>query len=100
MAHHIPRSWSETLGGVSTDPGSPLEVLQIRLGLVKDRCWEIGLREGQEVRFQRRSGEGVTVELAGGEVRSLELPYAWFVEVRSIASASDEDPTTRSQISL
>jgi len=81
-------SWCETLGAASADARSLL-VGRIRMGMVQDRCWEMGLRQGQEIRCRRRSREGVTVELPGGEVGALEFPYAWFVEVTPIESAPE-----------
>jgi hypothetical protein len=92
MAPHTPWDWCKSLGAVSADAALQFGVGRIRLGMVMNRCWEIGLREGQEIRCRHRSKEEVTIELPGGEVRSLELPYAWFVEVRPIAS--DADNTT------
>lgn len=86
-------SWCESLGAVSAKGGSLLEVRRIRLGMVRDRCWEMGLHAGQEIRFRRRSRDEVTVELPGGEVRTLELPYAWFVEVRPLESGAETEKT-------
>ena len=91
-AHPMPWCWSDSLGGVAASAGARLVVDQIRLGS-RYRCGLIGLREGQEIRFRRRSRDGVTVELPSGDVRTLELPHAWFVAVRPLATSSVPNPT-------
>jgi hypothetical protein len=85
MRDHVPWSWSESLGGLRPDPSQAFRVERIRCGMVKDRCSEIGLREGQEVRCRGRTREDVSVELSDGRVSALELPFAWFVQVRPVS---------------
>ena len=82
MKPHAAWPWSESLGAVRADPGQVLRVRQILFGMVRDRCHEIGLEEGTELRYWERTPEGVTLELRGSGRRTLELPYAWFVQVK------------------
>ena len=84
MREHERWRWTESLGGVRPDPDQKLRVGRILFGLVRDRCFEIGLREGEEVRCRNRTREQVWLELPGGEIHSLDLPYAWFVEVTPV----------------
>lgn len=86
MGAHEPWAWTESLGGISASAGSWLEIRRILFGLVTDQCARIGLREGLKVRCRSRGRRRVIVELPGGEIRSLELQYAWFVQVRPILS--------------
>ena len=76
--------WAESLGGVRPDAERAFRVKRILFGLVRDRCFDMGLQEGQEVRCRDRTREQVLLELPGGGVHSLELPYAWFIEVSPV----------------
>lgn len=84
---HIPWPWAESLGSVTADPHRVFRVKRIRLGLVRDRCRELGLREGAEIRCRKRSSEGLLLELPNRDVCPLELPYAWFVQVEPVPQA-------------
>ena len=86
MSAHESWPWTESLGGISASYGSWLEIRRILFGLVTDRCSRIGLREGLTIRCRDRGRDRVIVELPSGEIRSLELQYAWFVQVRPIVS--------------
>ena len=77
--------WSRSLGGIHVDPCSTVEVSRILFGLVRDRCAEIGLAEGERIRCRDRDHETVTLEMPTGTLKSLELYYAWFVEVAPVA---------------
>lgn len=58
-----------------------LRIRKILFGLVKDHCERAGVHEGDLVRCHYRDSDEVVVELPTGELRSLELAYAWFVQV-------------------
>lgn len=89
MEAHVPWSWVESLGGVRPDPASTLRVTRILFGLVRDRCSQVGVREGQTLRCRSRNHDHVTVELRDGELHDLELSYAWFVQVEPIERSPD-----------
>jgi hypothetical protein len=91
--HYIPWSWADSLGGLRPDPERAFRVEQILFGLVRDRCREMGLAEGEEVRCTDRNPDEVSLEFSNGEVRRLELPYAWFVQVEPVALADGPGAT-------
>lgn len=76
-----PWSWGDSLGGIHPRDGRTYAIRRIVFDLVKNRCAELGLGEGETVRCRRRDHENVVVELSDGTVRALELTYARFVEV-------------------
>jgi hypothetical protein len=84
MKPHAAWPWSESLGAVRTDPNQVLRVRRILFGMVRNRCQEVGLEEGTELRYQDRTPEGVALELSGIGRRTLEFPYAWFVQVELV----------------
>jgi hypothetical protein len=84
MSDYMPWSWTESLGGLRPDSRQSFRVRRILLGLVQDRCREMGLKEGQEFRCRDRTGDQVVVEFPGGTLRNLELPYAWFIQVEPV----------------
>lgn len=80
--------WWETAAGLSPDPSRAFRIEHILFGMVRDRCTELGLVEGQEVRCLRRTRDEVRLELSDGTIRSLELPWAWFVQVQPVEEAA------------
>jgi len=76
--------WSQSLGAVSPDPRQTYAIRSILFGLVRDRCFELGLSEGVTVRCRSRGSDRLVVELESGEQRSLDLSYAWFVQVEPV----------------
>jgi hypothetical protein len=84
MSGHIPWPWTESLGALRPDGAERVRVKKILSGLVRDRCLEAGLEEGLELRCRSRSPAQVVFELPGGQLRDLELPYAWFVQVEPL----------------
>lgn len=86
---HTPWPWSQSLAGLRIDDGGWYRVRRILFGMVKDRCTELGIAEGQVIRSGRRDGRKVEVYLPDGGVRRLELPFAWFVEVEPEAAAPE-----------
>ncbi len=83
--------WTESLGGVRPDRDQTLRVRRILFGLVRDRCYDLGIREGQELRCRSRTPHEVHLELEGGGVRSLDLAYAWFVGVAPVTDPPATD---------
>lgn len=80
--------WWEAAAGLHPDPSRPFRVERILSGMVRDRCVELGLIEGQEVRCRARTRDEVALELSDGTVRRLELPLAWFVQVHPVREAA------------
>lgn len=92
MARHDAWPWCESLGGLSPGAASSFRVRRILFGLVKERCEDVGIREGQTIQCRHRDHEEVIVELPNGDLRSLELPYAWFVQVTPMDSTGPLEP--------
>jgi hypothetical protein len=78
-------SWTESLGGLRASPVHTYRVRDVVFGLVRDRCLQLGIDEGMEIRCLRRTREVVTIELPDGTLRELELAYAWFVPVEPVS---------------
>lgn len=76
-----PWPWTKSPGGLSAPNGGLYRIRRILFGTVGERCRELGLREGETVRLRGRNHDGVQVELRSGEVKRIDLTYAWFVEV-------------------
>jgi len=90
MRTDVPWSWTESLGGLRPDPEHSFTVRRIFFGLVRDRCLDMGLREGQRIRCIDRTSDEVVIERTDGSMQRLELPYAWFIEVESAKDGLDE----------
>ncbi len=86
MDSYIPWPWAESLASLGGIEAEPLRVRRIVFGLVRDRCREVGLDEGSEVRFRGRTRDAVTVELPDGTLREIEVAYAWFIQVEPVDS--------------
>ncbi len=83
--------WTESLGGARPDRRERLRVKWILFDSVRERCHELGLREGEEVRCRERSADRVVVELPDRAIRRLELPFAWFVQVEPVGEERPAD---------
>ncbi len=90
MSAHLTWSWTESLAEVDPDPHRAVLVERILFGLVRDRCAEIGMKEGQQIRCRSRTSRELTVELPNGGVHDLEVEYAWFIQVRPILGRPKE----------
>lgn len=75
-------------------PGESFHVRRIHFGLVRDRCADLGMREGDLLRCLRVTAGEVVVEFPEGHTTALELDYARFVEVAE-PSANRMDPDRR-----
>lgn len=75
MPRSPPLSLSEAV------PDEDYRISRFLFGMVRDRCWSLGIREGSTIRFRDRSRESVRLELADGRTVALEGPYARFVEL-------------------
>ena len=84
MTDFTPWPWTESLGVAGADPRQTLRVKRIGMGPVQDWCRKMGLREGAELRCRERSSQGLVLELPGGGMHPLELPYAWFIQVEAV----------------
>jgi len=86
MGGYIPWSSAESLAGLSPDAHRSFRVRRILFELVRDRCAEMGLCEGEEFRCRGRSSEEVAIQLPNGQLHDLEVTYAWFVQVEPVAA--------------
>lgn len=84
-----PWNWGDSLGGIHPNDGRSYHIRRIVFDLVKDRCAELGLKEGETVRCRKRDHRNVVVELSDGAMRSLELTYARFVQVEPTSGGPD-----------
>jgi hypothetical protein len=93
MRELTPWPWHESLGGLKAETVESYRIRRILFGMVKDRCSELGLTEGETFRCMDRDRDGVEIQLSCGTVRKLDLPYAWFVEVEPVREplAADQD---------
>lgn len=85
MNQRNPWPWNESLSGINVGVGGDYRIRRILFGMVRDRCAELGLAEGDVVRCTRRDKETVEVQLSSGAVRKLDLAYAWFIKVEPVA---------------
>lgn len=85
---YSPWPWTESLGGLRPGEERTYAVRRILFGLVEGRCRELGLAEGERVRCRHRDRDEVVLELASGELRHLNLHYAWFVQVEPVPDAA------------
>jgi len=85
MLGHVSWSWTESLGGLRASPVHTYRVRGVVFGLVRDRCLQLGVEEGMDIRCLSRTRDFVTIELPDGTLRELELAYAWFVPVELAA---------------
>lgn len=65
----------------AASPDREYRIRRFLFGMVRDRCWSLGLREGAAVRCRARRKGGVRLELDDGRRVTLEEPYARFVEL-------------------
>lgn len=75
----------------AASPGERFRVRRIHFGLVRDRCSELGIREGDVLRCLRSSAHEVVVQFPERHTAALELDYARFVELAD----PDEDSFAR-----
>lgn len=97
MNRTIPWTWTESLGGLRPNPDRFFKVRTIIFGLVRDRCHDLGLLEGQEIRCIDRTPERVVFQRADGLRQELELPYAWFIEVEAVDGKDIRTPRFRDE---
>lgn len=67
-------------------PGDRVEVVHILFGSLRQRFEDLGIRVGTRMRVRERDAGGVTVELPGGALASVDAVHAAFVEVRPPAA--------------
>jgi hypothetical protein len=84
MRELTPWPWHESLGGLKAEAVGAYRIRRILFGMVKDRCSELGLTEGETIHCRNRDRDGVEVQLSCGSIRKLDLPYAWFVQVEPV----------------
>ena len=83
IASDSPRwSWAETLGAAR--PGSSYRVSELVFTHVRDRCEELGIREGDEVRCLGSQRWALELQRSDGRRVLLEQDYAWFVQVEHV----------------
>jgi len=84
MKSHDTWPWSRSLAALRADHAQVFRVRRILFGMVRDRCGDAGLDEGTEFRCRSRSADRVVIEFSGGGTRTLELPYAWFIQCEPV----------------
>ena len=89
MQSRTPRSWADSLGGLSPDPHERFKVQDILFEVVRARCAQLGLHEGLEFRCLDRDDDYVLVELPSGDLQRVEALYSWFVKVGHVPSAAE-----------
>jgi hypothetical protein len=72
-------SWAEALG--AAEPGARYRISDLVFSLVRDRCRELGLEEGDEIRCLENRRWWLELERPDGSSVLLESDYAWFVQV-------------------
>lgn len=86
MAAH-PRPSAEPLHSLAeAAPGDRVEVVHILFGSLRQRFDDVGIRVGTRMRVRERDAGGMTVELPGGALTSVDAVHAAFVEVRPPAA--------------
>ena len=75
-------SWSEALAAAR--PGARYRIADLVFVMVRDRCRELGLEEGDEVRCVGNQGWAVELERPDRRRVSMEHDYAWFVQVELV----------------
>ena len=84
---HQPRwSWAESLAVAR--PGGRYRVTEIVYSLVRDRCEELGIRRGDELRCLEMQRWTLQLELTDGRGVLLERDYAWFIQVEPVAQST------------
>lgn len=84
MNDFSPWPWHDSLGGISAEADGAFRVRRILFGVVKDRCRELGLEEGDTIRCRRKDHDGVEIELSSGDRKRMDLTHAWFIEVEPV----------------
>lgn len=69
-------------------PGERFLIKRIHFALVRDRCSELGIREGEVLRCLRNTAKEVVVEFPQRHTTALEIHYARFVELRDADTES------------
>ncbi len=86
MSSH-PRPGAEPLHSLAgAAPGDRVEVVHILFGSLRQRFEDVGIRVGTRMRVRERDAAGMTVELVGGSLVSVDAVHAAFVEVRPPAA--------------
>ncbi|MDZ7780752.1 MAG: hypothetical protein U5R14_12585 [Gemmatimonadota bacterium] len=88
MVQRNPWPWNESLGGIAVEGGGAYRIRRILFGMVRDRCTELGLSEGDIIRCTHRDREMVEVRLSSGCKKKLDLAYAWFIKVEPVVEQS------------
>jgi len=75
-------SWAEALA--TAEPGRRYRVSRVLFDLVRNRCRELGFREGDEVTCTSNDGEGVVLQCRTTRGARIEREYAWFIKVEQV----------------
>jgi hypothetical protein len=84
---HVPH-WTEALA--SAKAGAHYRITQLVFAMVRDRCHEIGLHEGDEVACIDNRDWALDLEKSDGRRVILERQYAWFVSVDRVDGLGSE----------
>ena len=71
-------------------------MVHILFGSLRQRFEDVGIRVGTRMRVRERGAGGITVELPGGALTSVDAVHAAFVEVRPPAADTPSRPVAPS----
>jgi hypothetical protein len=77
-------SWSWVTALAAAEHGVDYRITDIVFSMVRDRCRDLSLAEGEEIRCVDNQPSFLCLERSDGCRVSLERHYAWFVQVEPI----------------
>jgi Fe2+ transport system protein FeoA len=77
-------SWVDTLSAAR--PGSQYRVTSLLFSLVRKRCRDLGIAEGDTLRCLANGPGGVSLSRTDGRRLVLEREHGWFVQVEPVAA--------------
>jgi hypothetical protein len=83
----------------SAKRGSRYRIKQLVFAMVRDRCADLGLHQGDEVDCIDNRGWAVHLQASDGRSVILDQDFAWFVEVE-LVHPRDTGPSLRSYVVL
>lgn len=75
-------SWTHSLANAR--PGLRYRICELALSMVRDRCRDLGLEQGDEVTCLEAGRWSICLERLDGRRVNLERDYAWFVQVEAL----------------
>lgn len=75
-------SWTQCLANAR--PGLRYRICDLAFSMVRDRCRDLGLEQGQDVTCIEAGRWSICLERLDGRRVNLERDYAWFVQVEDL----------------